>query len=128
MNKDSKATKELTLPPGTIIVTLPPDTKVNTTAKERAEKLSKTRREGKDFTKAGKKAVKQVNKEKNNGQMTCENCGTDVNNASKHTKNVTPPSNEAHVDHIVPKAKGGSGTPDNGQVLCRSCNLEKAAN
>ena len=97
-------------------------------AEERAAKLSEKQRPGEDFTKAGKDATKDVNKAKNNGQLQCEGCGQNVQNASKHKKGQTPPSNEAHVDHKVPKSKGGSGTPDNGQVLCRGCNLEKGAN
>lgn len=97
-------------------------------AEQRAEKLSKVDRAGKDFTKAGKEAVKDVNKAKNGGQMQCEGCGQQANNAAKSTKGTKPPGNEAHVDHVVPKAKGGSGTPNNGQVLCRDCNLKKGAN
>ena len=97
-------------------------------AEERAARFSEVDRSGKDFTKAGKDATKDVNKAKNGGQMQCESCGQSVQKAAKHSKGVTPASNEAHVDHITPKAKGGSGTPRNGQVLCRGCNLEKGAN
>ncbi|MFN7241081.1 MAG: HNH endonuclease, partial [Chitinophagales bacterium] len=39
---------------------------------------------------------------------------------------VTPPKTETQVDHINPKSNGGSGTPDNGQVLCRDCNIQKS--
>lgn len=101
--------------------------KTLTKAEERAAKLSETNRSGKDFTKAGKDAVKDVNAEKNSGAMKCENCGQSVQNGAKHTKGVTPPSNKAHVDHVDPKSNGGSGTPNNGQVLCRDCNLNKGA-
>ncbi|WP_414639233.1 HNH endonuclease [Archangium sp.] len=31
------------------------------------------------------------------------------------------------MDHVTPKAKGGKGVPENGQVLCRDCNLEKGS-
>ena len=96
-------------------------------AKARAEKLSKTSRPGQDFTSAGKEAVKDVNKAENGGDMFCEYCGQKVQNAEQHTSGYKPPSNEAHVDHIDPKANGGSGTPNNGQVLCRGCNLAKGA-
>ena len=30
------------------------------------------------------------------------------------------------IDHIYPKAKGGAGSPPNGQVLCNTCNLIKS--
>ena len=85
-------------------------------------------RKGKDFTKAGKDQVKRDNADKNNGQMKCESCGKDVNNGHKHERGQRPPDNEAHVDHVDAKSKGGSGTPENGQVLCRVCNLKKSDN
>ena len=82
-------------------------------------------RPGKPFTPKGKQAVKDDNKSKNNGQPTCENCGTPTTPGQQGTKGVTPPDNETNVDHIDPKSNGGSGTPENGQVLCRACNLDK---
>ena len=98
------------------------------TPEQRAEKLSQVDRSGKDFTKAGKEAVKDVNKVKNNGQMKCEGCNQEVQNAAQSSKGVKPPANEAQVDHIRSKAKKGSGTPNNGQVLCRGCNQKKGVN
>ncbi|MFG2722582.1 HNH endonuclease [Streptomyces sp. NPDC048416] len=38
-------------------------------------------------------------------------------------KGVTPPLDEGHVDHVVRREDGGSGTPENGQLLCRECNV-----
>lgn len=78
-----------------------------------------------DFTKKGKSLVKEKNAAKNDGKIICENCETETVPGKKHVKGTTPPSNEAHVDHVIPKAQGGKGDPSNGQVLCRDCNLEK---
>ncbi|EPX56280.1 hypothetical protein D187_007622 [Cystobacter fuscus DSM 2262] len=39
---------------------------------------------------------------------------------------MSPPTNQRERDHVIPKSKGGEGTPENGQVLCRECNLEKS--
>lgn len=50
------------------------------------------------------------------GGWSCANC------ASRITERT-----DAHVDHIVPLARGGSNDRDNLQVLCARCNLSKAA-
>lgn len=81
-------------------------------------------RAGKAFTRADKAAVKAENVAAH-GKMTCEACSKDVVPAQQSQKGVTPPGNEAHVDHIVPASKGGDGTVENAQVLCRDCNLQK---
>jgi RHS repeat-associated protein len=95
-------------------------------AQQRAAKLSKVERAGKNFTKAGKEAVIDVNKAKNAGKVKCATCGTKTVPATKSKKGVTPSKKERQVDHIKPKSKDGSGTPDNGQVLCRDCNIKKS--
>lgn len=55
-------------------------------------------------------------------------CGLETVPAEQHKKGVNPPKNETHVDHVVPRAKGGTNEPENGQVLCRECNIKKGDN
>jgi RHS repeat-associated protein len=83
-------------------------------------------REGMGFTRSGKRKIDEANARKYGGTNVCEKCKVEVVPGKRHEKGVTPPGNERHRDHIDPRSKGGRGTPDNGQVLCRTCNLEKS--
>jgi RHS repeat-associated protein len=82
-------------------------------------------RAGKSFTSKGKQEVKSQNASANDGQTTCSECGQSTIPGQQSQSGVTPPGNETHVDHIIPKSAGGDGSPSNGQVLCRTCNLQK---
>ncbi|WP_369926223.1 RHS repeat-associated core domain-containing protein [Xanthomonas sp. NCPPB 2632] len=84
-------------------------------------------RAGKVFTRMGKIEVKEINAAAHEGKIVCEACGRETVPALQSQKGVTPPGNEAHVDHIIAKSKNGDGSPSNGQVLCRDCNLDKGA-
>jgi HNH endonuclease len=95
-------------------------------AEARAAKLSKKARNGENFTEAGKKAVVEVNKVKNGGVIKCNQCKVKTEKPLKTKKGVKPSDTEYHIDHVKAKSKGGSGTPCNGQVLCRKCNLKKS--
>jgi 5-methylcytosine-specific restriction endonuclease McrA len=83
-------------------------------------------RAGKPMTPKGKREVKAANAAQNGGQTTCERCGQPTVPAQQSQAGVTPPGNETHVDHIIPQSKNGDGSPSNGQVLCRTCNLDKS--
>ncbi|WP_239470818.1 HNH endonuclease [Archangium violaceum] len=78
------------------------------------------------FTPKGKQEVRDENAQKHGGENQCENCGVTTVEAQKSQKGVTPPKTETQVDHVIPRAKGGDGSPSNGQVLCRECNNEKS--
>ena len=83
-------------------------------------------RAGKPFTPKGKNQVKAENAAANGGQTTCENCGQSTVPGQQSKAGVTPPGNETQVDHAIPQSKGGDGSPPNGQVLCRTCNINKS--
>jgi 5-methylcytosine-specific restriction endonuclease McrA len=89
------------------------------------EPIAGRTRSGKSFTKQQKQVIKQKNAQEHEGKNRCEHCDVETVPAKKHEKGVTPPPNETQVDHKVPKSKGGAGEVDNGQVLCRDCNLKK---
>ncbi|WP_306356773.1 MULTISPECIES: PA14 domain-containing protein [unclassified Nocardia] len=83
-------------------------------------------RKNKPFTPAGKQQVATDNKAKYNGTNICEWCGNPVTKPPQSKKGVPTDPNSWQVDHIDPKANGGSGTPENGQLLCASCNNWKS--
>ncbi|MFM2591265.1 RHS repeat-associated core domain-containing protein [Vibrio sp. TBV020] len=85
-------------------------------------------RTGKAFTPKTKREIDEENAAQNGGVNRCTDCGIEVVPGKKHQRGVTPPDNERHRDHIIPKSKGGDGTLDNGQILCRTCNLDKSNN
>ncbi|MFG2698582.1 PA14 domain-containing protein [Kitasatospora sp. NPDC048407] len=79
-----------------------------------------------DFTRAGKRDVVAINADKYNGYNLCEWCGREVVQPQKSQRGVTPSNDEWQVDHMEPKAHGGAGSPENGQLLCRWCNRWKS--
>jgi hypothetical protein len=80
---------------------------------------------GTDFSQADKQVVWNNNAADHDGANVCDNCGKDVVKPSQSQKGVTPPNYEGQVDHVFPKALGGKGEPENGQILCRTCNVLK---
>jgi RHS repeat-associated protein len=85
-------------------------------------------RAGQPFTPKEKQKVVKANQEKNGGKVICETCGVETTKPEKSEKGVTPPKTDRQVDHKEAKSKGGSGTAENGQMLCRNCNIKKSNN
>ena len=52
--------------------------------------------------------------------------GEQMIDSAKSTKGVTPPSNEAQVDHIIPQSKGGTRAMDNLELRTRANNRAKS--
>jgi hypothetical protein len=109
---------------------LPPDAAAIAAGKKGGKPPSKGTAHGERaymrFTPKGKQEVKAENVQKHDGESRCENCDVKTVEAQKSQKGITPPGNETQVDHVIPKVKGGDGSPSNGQVLCRECNNEKS--
>ncbi|MET0403629.1 MAG: HNH endonuclease [Cystobacter sp.] len=59
------------------------------------------------------------------GEDCTTRCGCDPPRLHGRPAAADCPNNDSHVDHIIPKTKGGTGDPANGQVLCRDCNINK---
>ncbi|WP_454871576.1 hypothetical protein [Paraburkholderia xenovorans] len=87
---------------------------------------------GKNFTAAQKQKIYQQNMESNGGVLRSDQDGTELVMPSKSEKGVTPPSNEAQIDHIVPRnpadpdASKGTNSYGNAQVLSRDQNRQKS--
>jgi hypothetical protein len=80
---------------------------------------------GKAFTSAQKKQLREANMIKNGGVLRSDLSGEPLVLPQQSMKGVTPPHNEAHVDHIFPRSLGGTNSPDNAQILSRLENLLK---
>jgi chromosome segregation ATPase len=80
---------------------------------------------GKRFSQSLKRKVRELNRQKNDGKLKSDKSGVELIQPQQHTKGITPPSNEAHVDHKHPRSKGGESTIENAQVLSRIENLKK---
>ncbi len=80
---------------------------------------------GKKFTATQKKNIRAANMQKNKGSLLDDDTGELLVLPKKHVKGVAPPSNEAQVDHIFPKSKGGTNSYSNAKVISRKRNIKK---
>ncbi|WP_289064308.1 PAAR-like protein [uncultured Zobellia sp.] len=88
--------------------------------------------QGKDFTAAQKKKIYDANRKRNGGVLKDDDTGEILIEAQKSKKGVTPPQNEAQVDHIIPKKPDnpdvtpGSNSYENAKVISRKNNRAKS--
>ncbi|WP_455853283.1 hemagglutinin repeat-containing protein [Pantoea endophytica] len=87
---------------------------------------------GKNFTQSQKAKIYEQNMEKNGGVIRSDLNGEILTVPQKSKSGVTPPSNEAQIDHIIPKKPNdinvspGTNSYDNAQVLSREQNRQKS--
>ncbi len=80
----------------------------------------------------GGKLTKQVNSIQRSKVLdaagwVCYYCGIDVVKPFRDSNNKGYRPDEAHVDHIIPIAEGGTNETSNLRCSCGSCNLSKGA-
>ncbi len=91
-------------------------------------KDSKSVGPGKSFTSAQKKAIIAENMKRNGGVIKSDKSGTIADKPVQSKKGVRANMNQAEVDHIKAKSKGGSNSHSNAQVLTKKENLDKSDN
>ena len=70
---------------------------------------------GKSFTQTKKKNLLEANRQQNGGTLRSDQSGVELVPGQRHKRGVTPPANEAHVHHIIPKSKNGPNSSANAQ-------------
>jgi 5-methylcytosine-specific restriction endonuclease McrA len=80
----------------------------------------------KDFSQSSKDDIWNDSANENGGTPKCASCDREVVRPQQSRAGVRPPDNEGQVDHIEPKSLGGEGIKENGQLLCRACNIAKS--
>ena len=64
--------------------------------------------------------------ESRNGAIRDDQDGTPLVRPQQHRRGVRPPDNEAQVDHVVPRNKGGTNEYGNLRVRSRKANIKKS--
>lgn len=72
-----------------------------------------------------KKPILNENKRLNDGQLRGDQTGELLVQPRQRKRGVPAPPNEAQVDHVYPKSKGGPNTFSNAEVRSRRNNLRK---
>ena len=75
-----------------------------------------------------KKKILEQNRANNGGVLKSDGDGRILNPAKKSIKGQPADLNQAEIDHVVPKSKGGTNENSNLQVLSKEENLKKSNN
>lgn len=87
---------------------------------------SKKTGEGKNFTPAHKKRLLEANRNANGGELRSDLSGKKLDSPTQSKKGVKANMNQAEVDHVKPKSKGGTNASSNAQILSKEENLRKS--
>ena len=79
-----------------------------------------------DYDAQRKKAIYEENMKRNSGELRSDQTGKILVKPKRSEKGVTPPANEAQIDHIYPQSQGGFNSFDNAQVIEREANRQKS--
>ncbi len=80
---------------------------------------------GKGFTATQRKAILAENQRQNGGELRDDRTGETLVPPQRREQGVTLPPNEAQIDHVYPKSKGGPNTYSNAEVRARHNNQRK---
>ena len=70
-------------------------------------------RDGGKATAAQRKRILEENKKQNNGELTSDGDGRRLNPPKENKKGEKADSDQAEVDHVKPRSKGGSNSNSN---------------
>ena len=80
---------------------------------------------GKGFTPRQKRSILEENMKNNGGELRSDISGKKLDLPVQSKKGVKANMNQAEVDHIYPKSRGGTNSSSNAQVISKEENLKK---
>jgi hypothetical protein len=80
---------------------------------------------GKPFTQGQKQQILAENRAKNGGELRDDRTGEVLVPSEQSQRGLTPPSNEAQIDHVYPRSRGGPNAYSNAEVRSRANNNKK---
>ena len=83
---------------------------------------------GKRYTQSQKRKIRKRNMEHNGGVLRSDLDGTIMSKPKRSRRGRRTDMNQAEVDHIRPRSKGGSNSYKNAQLLTKKQNLRKSNN
>lgn len=98
---------------------------VKSAAKYSHLKEPKTVGDGLKTTSAQRKRILEENMKQNNGKLKSDGDGRVLNMPKRNVKGQKADMNQAELDHVKAKSKGGSNSNENLQVLSKEENLKK---